>query len=77
MKSMIKLVKPYDGSGDICKWLDKFKNLMKLQKVEGETSEYIPYFLEGDARDENGLGGNCRKWTVKGAPMGQMKIFTL
>ena len=21
-------------------------------------------------RDENGLGGDCRKWTVKGAPMG-------
>ncbi len=46
---MIKLIKPYDGSGDICKWIDKFKSLMKLQKVEGDTSDYIPYFLEGDA----------------------------
>ena len=49
MKSMIKLVKPFDGSGDVCKWLDKFKSLMQLQKVSGDTSKIIPYFLEGDA----------------------------
>ena len=49
MKSMTKLIKPYDGSADICKWIDKLKCLMKLQKVEGKTSEFIPYFLEGDA----------------------------
>ena len=49
MKGLIKLVKPYNGKDDICKWLDKFNTLMQLQKFTGDTSEYIPYFLEGDA----------------------------
>lgn len=31
------------------KWLDKLKTFLQLQKLSGDTSEYIPYFLEGDA----------------------------
>lgn len=49
VKGLFKIVKPYNGTGDICKWLDKFKTVMKLQKLTGNTCEYIPYFLEGDA----------------------------
>lgn len=49
MKGLLKLVKPYDGSGDISKWLDKLKMLIKLQGLDLNTSEVIPYFLEGNA----------------------------
>jgi hypothetical protein len=43
-----KIVRPFDGTGDLGAWLRKFKMVVKLQKL-GNLHEVLPLFLEGPA----------------------------
>ena len=46
------LVRPFDGEGDIVKWLDKLKLVAELKGIaEGGLAKTIPLFLEGSAYD--------------------------
>lgn len=47
-EKVAKLIKNYDGTGDIVEWLKKLKLIIKLQKV-GKLEDIIPLFLEGSA----------------------------
>ena len=41
-------IKPFDGSGDISEWLNKFQLIVKLRSIDNEAS-ILPMFLEGSA----------------------------
>ena len=43
---MEKLIKPYDGSGDIMSWLMKLDLVAKLTR-KSDLQNIIPLFLEG------------------------------
>lgn len=44
------LVRPFDGHGDIVKWLDKLQLVARMKGIE-ELASTIPLFLEGSAYD--------------------------
>ena len=49
---MSDLIRPFDGQGDIVKWLDKLKLVADLKGIEeGGLVKTIPLFLEGSAYD--------------------------
>ena len=41
-----KMIRPFDGTGDLTAWIRKFKMAVKLQKL-GDLHEVLPLFLEG------------------------------
>lgn len=43
-----KLVRTFDGAGDVVEWLNKLRLVVKLQKA-GKLEDIIPLFLEGSA----------------------------
>jgi len=43
-----KLISNYVGEGDVVVWLEKFKLVVKLQKIE-DAGVIVPLFLEGPA----------------------------
>ena len=48
MKNLEKLVKPFNGEGDVGQWLKKLKLVAKIQKLT-EVECVIPLLLEGQA----------------------------
>lgn len=44
------VVKKFDGTGDVSKWLEKIELVAKLQKID-DVASMIPLFLDGSAFD--------------------------